>query len=58
MGLTHLSQLQAGSNVALPIVEPFLKVVNSNLSLSNVQISSDEFVDFFSMEDNVVVMKI
>jgi hypothetical protein len=58
MGLTHLSQLQAGSNVALPIVEPFLKVVNSNLSLSNVQISSDEFVDFFSVEDNVVVMKI
>jgi hypothetical protein len=58
MGLTHLSQLQAGSNVALPIVEPFLKVVNSNLSLSNVQISSDEFVDFFSMEDNIVVMKI
>jgi hypothetical protein len=58
MGLTHLSQLQAGSNVALPIVEPFLKVVNSNLSLSNVQISSDEFVDFFSMEDNVVVIKI
>ena len=51
MGLTYLSQVQSCSNVALPIVEPFLKVVNSNLPLSNLQISSDEFVDFFFVEE-------
>src|SRR5215213_7485205 len=49
IGLTHFSQLHPGSSVILPIVVPFVKVVNSSLPLSNVLTSSGEFIDFFSI---------
>src|SRR5215217_8089402 len=49
-GLTHLSQLHLGSSVILPIVAPFLNVVNSSLPLSNLRISSGEFIYFFSSD--------
>src|SRR5215207_11458267 len=48
IGLTHLSQLHPGSSVILPIVAAFLNVVNSSLPLSNLRISSGEFIDFSS----------
>src|SRR5215212_563381 len=49
IGLTHFSQLHPGSSVILPIVVPFVKVVNSSLPLSNVLTSSGELIDFFSI---------
>src|SRR5215212_7160834 len=54
IGLTHFSQLHPGSSVILPIVVPFVKVVNSSLPLSNVFTSSGEFIDFFSICSSLV----